>query len=428
MAATRQQDDTGPARVSEVDARPGARRVTTAAGAGRLAASSMASRFGLAAFRRVTSSGRYVPEIDGLRFVGILSVYVAHLSGYVAAMGLPFDADLSRSLTPRVLENDGNVVVMFFVISGFVLALPFASHRLLEAKPVSLRMYFLRRVTRLEPPYALSMLLFFAAAVFYGGRSAAALFPHLAASLLYLHGVIYGTPSSINFIAWTLEVEVQFYILVPLLSLLFAIANKVQRRLAIGGLIVTAMVLQPAAASQLPFEYSLGVFSYLQYFLLGFLLADVYLTDWRSATAHGSAWDLVSLVGWPLVSVLLEFPHAVRWVFPPLTFALYSAALRGTQSRKLFSNPWITTIGGMCYTIYLVHFPVISFIGRHTIKLRVTNGFVGGFLTQFLLVTPFVLAISVAYFHLIEKPCMRPDWPRRLAAALRTRKLPQQTA
>ena len=34
-------------------------------------------------FRRVTTSGRYIPEIDGLRFVALASVFLVHLGAYL---------------------------------------------------------------------------------------------------------------------------------------------------------------------------------------------------------------------------------------------------------------------------------------------------------------------------------------------------------
>ena len=59
-------------------------------------------------------------------------------------------------LSPRVLG-----VLLFFTISGFILGLPFARQYLVAARPVSFGFYR-RRVTRLEPPYLISMLLLFA--------------------------------------------------------------------------------------------------------------------------------------------------------------------------------------------------------------------------------------------------------------------------
>ncbi len=401
------------------DASPRVADVPANAEASGFVESPGASHFGLERFRRVTSSGRFVPEIDGLRFVAILMVYLFHLRGYLLVNGLPYAADPSLSLAARVLEQGNYGVQLFFVISGFVLALPFASHHLRGSKTVSLRAYFLRRLTRLEPPYALSMLLFFVMSVVYVGQSASALLPHLAASLIYLHNVIYGTGSLINSVAWSLEVEIQFYILVPLLAQLFAIRNKVPRRLATVGLIVAAMVFQWIAIPAADARLSISILNYLQFFLFGFLLADVYLSEWRSEPTQIPAWDLVSCLGWPLLPVLWHYPDVSRWLFPPITFALYCATFRGVWSRKLFSNRWITTIGGMCYTIYLLHYPIISFVGRHTIKLRVTNDFDTGFVWQFLLITPILIAACAVYFYLVEKPCMRSDWPKRLAATVR---------
>jgi peptidoglycan/LPS O-acetylase OafA/YrhL len=34
-------------------------------------------------FRRVTSSGNYIPEIDGLRFLAISWIFVYHLNDYL---------------------------------------------------------------------------------------------------------------------------------------------------------------------------------------------------------------------------------------------------------------------------------------------------------------------------------------------------------
>ena len=60
---------------------------------------------------------------------------------------------------------------MFFVISGFVLGMPFCKRTLADGPPVNLGRYFLRRLTRLEPPYAISLLIFFATMPLFGKNS-----------------------------------------------------------------------------------------------------------------------------------------------------------------------------------------------------------------------------------------------------------------
>lgn len=106
---------------------------------------------------RRTTSGRFIAEIDGLRFVSIALVVLYHMAGYVAAQA----AGAPRHAIFRIAVHGHYGVPLFFAISGFVLGLPFAGQHLAGGRPVRLRPYFLRRLTRLEPPYSLCMLALF---------------------------------------------------------------------------------------------------------------------------------------------------------------------------------------------------------------------------------------------------------------------------
>src|SRR5690349_457011 len=171
-------------------------------------------------YRRITSTGQFIPEIDGLRFLAIFSVYIYHLTGVVlrnSPLGYAQSLGSNWLLLVTQILNIG--VPLFFVISGFILSLPFAEvHRHLR-KPVSLKKYFWRRVTRLEPPYFLCLFLFFILKIAGHRGTAVSLLPNLIASIFYVHNPIFGRPSDIDFVAWSLEVEIQFYILAPLLGL-----------------------------------------------------------------------------------------------------------------------------------------------------------------------------------------------------------------
>src|SRR2546426_1782209 len=89
----------------------------------------------LARLSRRTSGGRFIPEIDGLRFVSITLVLLFHVTvvlgvlRYALATDGPFGA-ASRSATlpgvlASVLSRGGVGGDLFFIVSGFVLALPF---------------------------------------------------------------------------------------------------------------------------------------------------------------------------------------------------------------------------------------------------------------------------------------------------------------
>src|ERR1700751_4299508 len=74
--------------------------------------------------RRIVSSESWVPEIDGLRFVAILVVLLFHCQAEVLSrgvQGLSLDWPRYRYLW----NNFDRGVLLFFVISGFVLARPF---------------------------------------------------------------------------------------------------------------------------------------------------------------------------------------------------------------------------------------------------------------------------------------------------------------
>src|SRR5687768_7994733 len=62
------------------------------------------------------------------------------------------------------IMEGGYGVSIFFMISGFILSLPFAKNHFdkrPDRKPISLKRYYLRRLVRLEPPYLIALIIFF---------------------------------------------------------------------------------------------------------------------------------------------------------------------------------------------------------------------------------------------------------------------------
>ncbi len=386
------------------------------AAAVQLARPSFSARF-LAPYRRITSSGQFIPEIDGLRFLAIFSVFIYHLAGDVLRHK-PAESIASPEsnwlLATTQILNLG--VPMFFVISGFILGAPFAAPYLEGKRPVSLKKYFVRRLTRLEPPYVLSMLLFFALKAMAGKGTVAELFPNLGASLVYLHGAIFGSPSVINIVAWSLEIEIQFYILAPVIALVFAIRPALTRRLVLSALILLVTAISRLGSDNHAIQLSLLGFGH--YFLAGFLLADLHLSRSEPRQQHG-LWDLISLAGWPALLALQVFGGAFAiWATPWIISLLYVAAYQGIAMNRFVTNPWIATCGGMCYTIYLLHNYIVASVGMFTERFGISYPFAARLVIQFLLITPILLVICGLYFRLIERPCMDPSWLQRSWAAL----------
>ena len=367
-------------------------------------------------FRRVTSSGRYIPEVDGLRLLAIAGVFFYHLRGYVNAKSktvwaAPVEDDWLGRLT-----HHGNIgVPLFFVLSGFILGLPFASHDLKGKEPVSLRGYFLRRLTRLEPPYLLSLTVFLIMLRLVNHIPWKVLIPGYISSALYLHSILGDETDTIQSVGWSLEIEVQFYLLAPLLAKLFAIRDvKVRRGVIIGSVVLTVvlqrLLIEPGSV------LSDTLLNYLQYFLGGFFITDLFLNGVMTPRSimDQHVWDIVWIGGWLAVLASLARPGLSLLTLPLLFPLIMAATFRAGWCRKLLSLPMVTAIGGMCYSIYLVHFQLISLLGRITKDLPFSNVFWQNLLIQGIVIGLPVLLLSSFFFILVEKPCMNKNWPQEL--------------
>jgi peptidoglycan/LPS O-acetylase OafA/YrhL len=359
---------------------------------------------------RDTTSGQFIAEIDGLRFIAIFSVILFHLNWFITSKtGRAEGADLLSDFL-----SHGNIgVQLFFVISGFVIALPFAKGHLLNGRLPNLRQYLFRRLTRLEPPYIVNLLFRFGLLFFATADTFSELFPHLLASMGYLHNIIYGSMSKINFVAWSLEIELQFYLLAPLVTSVFMIRSKVARRILFVALIITFSIIA-YALNGFP-RINLSILSAAQYFLTGFLLVDIYLIEWDQNPAKSWHWDIVSVLAWSAIIELLYQDGGESFIVIP-TFFAYVAAFKGVLSNRFFCQPVIYTIGGMCYTLYLYHYSVISAISRLLIKVEFLNQLPAWLevILAGLVIVPAVLLFGTIMFILVEKPCMKKDWYIRL--------------
>jgi peptidoglycan/LPS O-acetylase OafA/YrhL len=369
--------------------------------------------------RIVTRGRRFIPEVDGLRFVAIAAVVLFHLSAHTLERHMAGAAvQPYESWLPRLFGIGHYGVHLFFVLSGFLLAAPFAKWRLgLGAKP-SLQTYYLRRLTRLEPPYMLAVLVLFAGGIVaLGVRPGLSRWPNLLASLIYQHNLIFGDASLISVVLWSLEIEVQFYILAPFLSVVFSVRNVFARRVTL----LCAIIVIPLLRSFIP-SYAGSRFNslpwYLEFFAAGFLLADLYLVDWKESPGHSVVYDIASLVGWPVLAALMLW-NRIPILIAPVTLVTCIGAFRGKASSWLFRHRLITAVGGMCYSMYLLHYGVISVTGRLSAQVLLGTTFTTRFALDSLIALPAVLAATGVFFIFLERPCMDPSWPSKAGERIR---------
>jgi len=373
---------------------------------------------------RVMTKGRdFVPQIDGLRFVAIIGVLAFHVRAitawhYGVVLESPVGAD---GVVNWTFDAGSRGVELFFAISGFILGLPFARQYFGGGEPVRLKAYYLRRLTLLEPPYVIHLVFVFFLTwlvlrhqpghreLYHQPDWLLQTLRHLGTSLIYGSGLIQHAHPQPNIVLWSLEIEVQFYLLAPLLARVFQLSSPPARRLAIIGLMLLPEALAPWVNCPVLFEWSL--LGKLPFFMAGFLFCDLYLNGHVRTERRSHLWDFfffgstVAVVG--LAGMGVDYPF-----LPWLALLVFTAAFRGKIAHWLLGHPLLTTIGGMCYTIYMYHWLMISGLIRVTLPLS-TRIFWLDLLIQFAVMSVVIIGICSVLFVLFERPFMKRDWPQK---------------
>lgn len=358
--------------------------------------------------RRIVSSESWVPEIDGLRFVAILAVMLFHCSGESLHRG-PRPLHVGGPLLQAIAAGDRGVW-LFFVLSGFVLARPFYHQHVLGGRRVGLARYYLRRITRLEPPFLLCLAIYFVAWTRTSAMPLGLLVRHTAASAFYLHNLLLHGPPIPAFVTWSLEIEVQFYLVAPLLGQLFRIRPQGLRRSLLVALMLAGCLWSGFAPHARNFVFA-------GFFASGYLLAEIFddpALPFRRNAQPEFRWDVLGLLCW-LPIFLLPYSTALRGLLPLLIVPAYLLVFRGRVSRWLFSHPLLTSVGGMCYSLYLLH-PLVMAVAFRAVRHVSLGRDAATWSAQVLLLLAAILPAGLCYFVLIERPCMRKDWPRDLVA------------
>ena len=355
-------------------------------------------------FRRITSSTQYLPEVDGLRFLAIFMVAIwMHTTHFIDekffSNGLITDPYWSN-----FIMEGGYGVSIFFMISGFILSLPFAKAHFNKnsgKKNISLKRYYLRRLIRLEPPYIIALIIFFIGNVWVLHKySFEELLPHFFASAFYLHNTIYDSFSYVLPIAWSLEVEVQFYLLAPLLCCIYLIKSKYLRWAIFIALIIASGIYN--------YQFIMGtVVKFFCCFGIGMLVTDLYCKKEKFIASSDFCFviGIISLLVIVFVPTLTSSPgYWIKFLFSAIFFYI---VLTNKRWKEIFSNKYLTVIGGMCYSIYLLHFAILSVMGRILQRTNLILSNINYLPLYFILFAICILIISSVYFLLIEKPFMK---------------------
>ena len=317
----------------------------------------------------VTAQPGTLTQIEVMRVLAMAGIFLYHVwSGLPEAGAQPFFGPVIS----HILSQGHVGVLLFNMITGFVLTLPYAGP---TGRPLPRYKTFLRqRFLRICPNYYLSLLFWTGVAVIVGGGSAR-LARSLAEHLLFVHTFDPAVFFDIVPAYWWMGLIAQFYLLYPCLWKLYqrwgaAPATVFLCLLCWGGWLVFTMLARLLPGSLLTLAHYLLYFN-LPYRLPEFAIGMYLATRWQgsagSATVHrqGTAlkvWGIfLGLTGlglWgPSVSQLLVMQ--IYWVAVCLSLGLALFFTRGAAA--LGAWPPMARAAATSFSFYLLHQPVIGY-------------------------------------------------------------------
>jgi peptidoglycan/LPS O-acetylase OafA/YrhL len=346
--------------------------------------------------------------IDGLRAIAALWVVLFHVH-------LVSKATFSVPVLDAFWDSGWAGVSLFLVLSGFCLYLPFAGGR---QQRFQVRSFLLRRAKRVMPAYYTSLAfvvpLYIAFAVPLGGSR------HLSLADTAWHALTHATMThifftstfySLNGVYWSLALEWQFYLTLPLLLigiLRFGFAKTAAFAIGVNIVYWTALHLAvwrglvPNDPLLLGTVLSNQFFGRWAEFALGMIAAELYVSG-RLGWARPLRFVAPLLLPAILVASYMPMTNVLTGVAFFLLVCLVLASSNWVS--RLFSWKPLVALGLMSYSLYLVHHPILKVL-TYVVRTRLHAAPNEVFVLLVLFGFPIVLAAAWVLFMTAERPTL----------------------
>ncbi|WP_083743181.1 acyltransferase [Pseudomonas sp. KK4] len=341
----------------------------------------------------ISKNTAYLSRLDHLRFFAALLVAAYHFHGGPA---------LVASLNPlTVFVKEGETgVSLFMVLSGFILTViasgkeldykKFVYNRFIRIYPLYLTMIFLAAYASNRTVDFLQFLQLISPVANVGHFMGSTKFPHL----------------------WTIAVEFQFYLIFPFFVGFLA---KYGARYIFGVVLLalsvrTMLFIRDTTVIDAAYSTIVGR---IDQFCVGMMMALIFRT--RSRLFSSPIALIISLVGAYLWFVFFSkitlggyygeaSAYNPIWIISPTIEALVWAgvALAYLQQKwqmPRFLDTSLCYLGGISFSMYAWHFPIVQLFGRLTPELSVS-----WYWSFLFVVLPAIIAVSSLSYYIIEKP------------------------
>ncbi len=367
----------------------------------------------------------YLPAADLLRVlcIGLIGWY--HF-WQLSWLDPSFDLFGRHIDMQRMIRNGYMLVDILLVLSGFLLALPWAQYGQGRGTRPETAAFYKRRAVRILPSYLFAVLLVFFAWAVPGGHYADTrdalrdLFTHLTFTHNLFRATLYN--AQIPGVLWTLAVEVQFYLLFPLLGRLYA----KRPALVCGGMTVAALICRVLTVRGGDLNFLVNQLPLLlDVYAAGMLAAWLYMRLEHATLRR--RWPFALLTGLCLCCIfqvmylqVITGGELVRqmqlvWRLPmALLGALFllfgSLAPRGLL--RAVGNPLTRFLSGISYNFYIWH----QFLARRLVDWHIpaytsalpNQAYEQPWQSRYMLVcTIAALLAAVIATYAIEKPAAR---------------------
>lgn len=357
-----------------------------------------------------------INTITGLRGIAALWVVVYHIW---VGMGEQNITSYGIDITPFFIGEFG--VDIFFVLSGFAVFLPCA-YAIKHNLKISWKSFYLRRTARLFPAYHLQ--LFIISLIFSSGLYASDIsFLDAIKHIFLLQNIPPSNSTQILGVYWTLPVEMNFYLSIPIL---FFMIKRLGIVFTLFFCVFTCgiyryFIFHIYGNNELLWLQINQLFGRLDEFAIGiaasmfFVLSDKAGIFYTSQKNKDWLWLSIGIIG--IISCIYYFElsggkqyyyegHFSLFLFDTILaisigILIIALTLEGKMGTALFANPLMIFLGTISYGIYLWHSLIFTLLIDHFPIMTQIN-----FLQEAMLGIGVIIAVASLSYFLVEKPIM----------------------